>query len=152
MLKSHCHPSINRKSLGSVQLLSHVQLFATPWTIARQASLSITNSGACSNSCPSKWWCHSTISSSVIPFSLCLQFFPASGSFPMSQFFASGGQSIGAPISIEHPISLLYFQLSISTSFFSVHFQMLSFIHGIISKHFNKMICLLNKKLFLILF
>ena len=44
MLKSHCHPSINRKSLGSVQLLSHVQLFATPWTIARQASLSITNS------------------------------------------------------------------------------------------------------------
>ena len=50
--------------------------------------------GACSNSCPSSWWCHPTISSSVIPFSSCLQSFPASGSFPMSQFFALGGQSI----------------------------------------------------------
>ena len=49
----------------------------------------------CSNSCPLSWWCHPTISSSVIPFSSCLQSFPASGSFPMSQFFASGGQSIG---------------------------------------------------------
>ena len=47
-----------------------------------------------SNSCPSNWWCHPTISSSVIPFSSCLQSFPASGSFPMSQFFASGGQRI----------------------------------------------------------
>ena len=47
-----------------------------------------------SNSCPSSWWCHPTISSSVVPF-CCLQSFPASGSFPMSQFFASGGQSIG---------------------------------------------------------
>ena len=49
---------------------------------------------ACSNSCPSSQWCHPTISSSVVPFSSCLQSFPASGSFPMSQFFASGGQSI----------------------------------------------------------
>ena len=47
---------------------------------------------AYSNSCPSSWWCHPTISSSVIPFSSCLQSSPASGSFPMSQFFASGGQ------------------------------------------------------------
>ena len=51
---------------------------------------------SCSNSCPSTWWCHQTISSSVIPFSSCLQSFPASGSFPMSQFFASCAQSIGA--------------------------------------------------------
>ena len=51
--------------------------------------------GACSNSCPSGRWCHPTISSSVIPFS-CLQSFPASGSFPMSQFLTSGGQSTGA--------------------------------------------------------
>ena len=50
--------------------------------------------GAYSNSCPSHWWCHPTISSSVVPFSSCLQSFPASGSFPMSQFFLSGGQSI----------------------------------------------------------
>ena len=50
---------------------------------------------ACSNSCPSSRWCHSTISSSVFPFSSCLQSFPASGSFPVSQFFTSGAQSIG---------------------------------------------------------
>ena len=49
-----------------------------------------------SNSCPSSWWYHPTISSSVVPFSSCLQSFPASGSFPLSQFFASGGQSIGS--------------------------------------------------------
>ena len=54
---------------------------------------------AFSSSCPLSWWCHPTISSSVIPFSFCLQSFPASGSFPMSQFFASGGQSIGVSAS-----------------------------------------------------
>ena len=46
---------------------------------------------ACSNSCPSSWWCHPTISRSVIPFSSCLQSFPASESFSVSQFFTSGG-------------------------------------------------------------
>ena len=51
------------------------------------------------NSCPLRWWCHPPISSSVIPFSSCPQSFPASGSFPMSQFFASGGQSIGVSAS-----------------------------------------------------
>ena len=51
--------------------------------------------GASSNSNPSSQWCHPTISSSVVPFSSCLQSFPASGSFPMSQFFTSGGQSTG---------------------------------------------------------
>ena len=54
----------------------------------------------CSNSCPLSRWCHPTISHSVIPFSSHLQSFPASGSFPMSQFFASGGQSIGASASV----------------------------------------------------
>ena len=54
-----------------------------------------TAPGVCSNSCPLSWWCHPGISSSVAPFS-CHQSFPASGSFPMSQLFASGGQSIGA--------------------------------------------------------
>ena len=54
---------------------------------------------ACSNSCPSSRWYHPTISSSVILFSSCLQSFPASGSFPTSQLFASGGQSIGASAS-----------------------------------------------------
>ena len=56
--------------------------------------------GACSNSCPSIRWCHPTISFSVIPFSSCLQSFPASGSFLMSWLFASGGQCIGASASV----------------------------------------------------
>ena len=48
-----------------------------------------------SNSCPSSWWCHPAISSSIVPFSSCPQSLPASGSFPVSQLFAWGGQSIG---------------------------------------------------------
>ena len=55
--------------------------------------------GACSSSCPSSWWCHPTISSSVILFSSCLQSFPASGSFPTSQLFTSSGQSTGTSAS-----------------------------------------------------
>ena len=54
---------------------------------------------ACSNSCPSSWWCHPTISSFVIPFFSYLQSFPASGSLLMSQLFASSGQSIGTSAS-----------------------------------------------------
>ena len=56
--------------------------------------------GACSNSCPLSRWCHPTISSSVVPFSSCPPSLPASGSFPMSQFLTSGGQSIGASASV----------------------------------------------------
>ena len=63
------------------------------------------HSRACSNPCPSSWWCCPTISSSVIPFSSCLQSFPASGSFPMSWLFTSGGQSIGVSASAETEIS-----------------------------------------------
>ena len=55
--------------------------------------------GVCSDSCPLSWWCHPTISSSVFPFSSCLQSFPESESFPMSQFLASGGQSMGVSAS-----------------------------------------------------
>ena len=81
-------PVMGRKfQFRSVQLLSHVQLFATPWTAAHQASLPSPTPRACSNSCPLSWWCHPTISSSIVPFSSCLQSFPASGSFPMSQLF-----------------------------------------------------------------
>ena len=69
---------------------------------ARQASLSITKyPGAYSNSCPLSRWCHWTISSSVVCFSSHLQSFPASGSFPMSQLFAWGGQSIGVSTSVS---------------------------------------------------
>ena len=55
--------------------------------------------GVYSNSCPLSWWCHPAISSSVIPFSSCPQSLPASGSFPMSQIFIWGGQSIGVSAS-----------------------------------------------------
>ena len=69
--------------------LHHVRLPCPSWTPR-----------ACSNSCPSSWWCHPTISSSVVPLFSCLQSFPASGFFPMSQLFTSGGQSIGASASV----------------------------------------------------
>ena len=76
---------------------------ATPWTTPCQASLSFTDRvfspRVCSNSCPLSWWCHPTISSSVTHFSSCPQSFPASGSFPKSQLFASGGQRTAASAS-----------------------------------------------------
>ena len=77
---------------SSVRLLSHVWLFETPWTAAYQASLSFTVSWSLLTFVSIQ---RSIFSSSVIPFSSCLQSFPASGSFLMSQFFTSGGQSIG---------------------------------------------------------
>ena len=93
-------------TLSSFSLITSVQFSysfmsdsATSWTAVRQASFSITNSWSYSNSCPLFQWCHPTISSSVIPFSSHLQCFPASGSFPMSQFFTSGGQNIGVSAS-----------------------------------------------------
>ena len=78
----------------SVQSLSHVQLFATPWTTACQASLSITSSRSLLKLMSIESVMPSTISSSVVPFFSCPQSFPASGSFQMSQLFTSGGQSI----------------------------------------------------------
>ena len=93
------HDMYEVTQFSSVQSLSRVQLFETPWTAACQASLSITNSQVHSNPCPSSRWCHPTIASSVVPFSSCPQCFPTSGSFQMSQLFASGSQSIGVSIS-----------------------------------------------------
>ena len=80
---------------SSVQLLSRVWLFATPWTAALQASLSITNSRSLPKLISLSRWCHPAISSSVVSFSSCPQSLPASESFPMSQLFAGGGQSTG---------------------------------------------------------
>ena len=95
-----CHfLSLVMRKFISVQLLSPVQLFTTQWIAAHQASLSITNSGVYSNSCRLSRWCHPAISSSVIPFSSCPQSLPASGSFPMSQLFAWGGQGFGVSAS-----------------------------------------------------
>ena len=83
----------------SVQFSCPVQLFVTPGMQHARLPCPSPTSRACSNLCPSSQWCHSTVSSSVAPFSFCLQSFPASGYFPMSQFFASRGQSIGASAS-----------------------------------------------------
>ena len=82
-----------------IQSLSCVWLFVTPWTVADQAPLSSTFSLSCSYSCPLSQWFYLTISSYAIQFSFCLQSFPASGSFLVSQYFAWGGQSIGASAS-----------------------------------------------------
>ena len=78
--------------------LSHVKLFVTPWTVAHQLPCPSPTPSVYSNSCPSSWWCHPTISFSVVPFSY-LQSFPAWGSFPMSHFFASGSQRFGVSAS-----------------------------------------------------
>ena len=104
-----CWESTFLALFSSFQSLNHVWLFATPWTAACQAALSITNSrdGVHPNPCPLSRWYHPTISSSVIPFASCPQSFPASGSCQMSQFFALGGQNTGFSFSIspsnEHP-------------------------------------------------
>ena len=94
---------------------------------------------ACSNSCPSNRCCHSTISSSVIPFFSCLQSFPVSGSFLMSQFFPSSGQSIGnsasvLPMNIQgcFPLGLigLILQSSPTPQFKIINSSVLSFLYG----------------------
>ena len=79
--------------------VSRIQLFATLWTVACKASLSFMSLRACSNSCSLSRWSHLTTSSSVIPFSSCLQSFSAFGSFPMSLLLISGAQSTGASAS-----------------------------------------------------
>ena len=83
-----------------VQSLSRVHIFATPWTEACQPSLSFTISWSLLKLMSIGRWCHPTISSSVIPFSSCLQSFPTSVSFPMCWLFASGGQGTGASASM----------------------------------------------------
>ena len=92
---------VKRPQFSAVQWLSCARLFATKWTAAHQASLkwSFTNSQAWSNSHPSSWWCHITISSPFIHFPFCFCYCPEARSFPKSQFSASGGQSIEASAS-----------------------------------------------------
>ena len=92
---------------SSVQSLSRVWLFATPWTAARPPYPSPTPR-VYSNSCPVSWWRHLTISSSVIPFSSCLQSFPTSGSFQICQLFAPGGQNIGVSAATLPCTTLLF--------------------------------------------
>ena len=87
------------KMISSVQSLGCVRFFATHGLQHVRLPCPSPTFRACSNSCPSSWWCHPTISSSVIPFSSCPQSLPASESFPMSQLFASGGRTIGVSAS-----------------------------------------------------
>ena len=80
---------------SSVQSLSRVRLFATPWIAAARPPCPSPTPGVHSDSRPSSQWCHTAISSSLVPFSSWPQSLPASESFPMSQLFAWGGQSTG---------------------------------------------------------
>ena len=116
-----------------------------PWTAARQPSLSITSSQSLCKLMSKSQWCHPAISSSVVPFSR-IQCFPASGSFQMSQFFASGGQSIGVsasasvlPIDIQDWLPLGWtgwislqskglWRGSSNTTVQSINFSLLSFL------------------------
>ena len=89
-------------TVGSVQF-SHSVMSDSLWPRGLQHAMHPCPSptpGAYSNSCPSSWWCHPIISSSFDPFSSCLQSFPGAGSLQMNQFFASGGQIIGASASV----------------------------------------------------
>ena len=91
-----------------------------------------------SNFCPSSWWCHSTISSSVIPFSSCAQSFPASGSFQMSQLFTSGGQRIGVSASTSVlPMNTQDWSPLVWTCWISLHSKGLSrvFSNTAVPKH-----------------
>ena len=112
--KTHLFP------FSSVQLLSQVWPFVTTRLQPARLPCPLPRPRACSNSCPSSWWCHPTISSSVIHFSACLQSFPASRSFQTSQLFTSGGQSIGVsasasvlPMNIQDwiPVKIDWFDL-----------------------------------------
>ena len=88
------HWSVTR--VVAVQSLSHIQLCVTHGLQHTRLTCPSLSPGVCSNSCPLSQWCHATTASSVIHFYSRLQSFPAWGSFPMSQFFTFGGQSIGA--------------------------------------------------------
>ena len=98
------HSCANRNTdahhVFAVQLLSHVRLFVTPWTAAARLPCPSLSPRVCLNSCPLSQWWYLTMSFSAAPFSFCLPSFLASGSFPMSQLLAPGGQSTGALASV----------------------------------------------------
>ena len=112
------HWQVGSLPLVPPQFSSLTQLCPTlcdPRTAARQASLSITTSKSLFKLMSIELWCHATISSFVIPFSSCLQSFPAAGSFPMSQFFALGDQNNGASASASVlPMSVQWFPLDLT--------------------------------------
>ena len=111
--------------------------FSRLWKyIIRNSHYTSLTPRACSNSCSLTWWCYPTISSSVVPFSSYLRSFPASGSFPMSQFFVSGGQSIGASASVL-PMNIQHWSPLGLTGWISLQFEGLSrvFSNTTVQKH-----------------
>ena len=90
---------ITVRVFSSVQSLSRVRIFVTHELQHARPPCPSPTPGVYSNSYPSSWWCHPAMSSSVVPFSSCPQSLPASGSFPMSQLFTWGGQSIRVSVS-----------------------------------------------------
>ena len=104
----------------SVQSLIHVRLLQPHGLWNTRLSCPSPTPGAYSDSCPSSQWCHPTISSSDIPFSSWLQSFPLSGSFQMSQFFTSGGQSIGVSASTSSPSNEYSGLISLKTDLFDL--------------------------------
>ena len=106
--------------------------------------------GAYLNSYPSSRWCHPTISSSVVPFSFCLQSFPASGSFPMSQFFTSGGQSIWASASASVlPKNIQDFRISFSIDWFDL-LAVQGTLKTLLQKHSSKASILWHSAFFIV--
>ena len=108
MLSRFIHISVTSVSSSFLLICSVAQSCLTlydPMTTAHQLPCPSPSPWAYSNSCPWSQWCHPTISSSVVPFSSCLQSFPASGSFPVSWLFTSGGQSIGTSASVP-PVNI----------------------------------------------
>ena len=99
VMKTTSFLGVSSRRCCSLQLFSHVRLFVTHGLQHTELPCPSPTTRAYSNSCPSSQWCHPTISFSVIPFSSSLQSFPASGSFPMHQFFISGGRNIGVSAS-----------------------------------------------------
>ena len=91
--------------MSSVQSLSQVWLLQPHGLQHARLPCPSPTHRLCSNPCPLSWWCHATIASSVVPFFSCLQSFPSSVSFPVSQFFTSGGQSTGVSASSTNPSS-----------------------------------------------
>ena len=133
----YCHKYHNQ----SIGQFSHSVMSDSLWSHGQQhvrRPCPSPTSRACSNSCPLTQWCHPTISSSIVPFSSCLQSFPASGFFQMSQFFSSGSQSIGASASVSVlPVNFQdWFPLGL-TGWISLQFKGLSraFSNTTVQKH-----------------
>ena len=131
-----CHPTILSSIQFSHSVMSNSLQPHGLWHV--KLSCPSPTPGAYSNLCPSSQWCHSTISSSVVPFSSCFQSFSASGSFPMSPFFISGGQSIevSASASVLPMSTQDWFPLGL-TGLISLQFKGLSrvFSNTTIQKH-----------------